>query len=72
MNDKSNRIVKTAPTLIRKTIRNFDHSSSTYPSRDDIRDTKNHVPELLKFFVNEIVRSPVKQNSISQTTFSTT
>ena len=28
-----------------------------------------YIPELLKFCVNEIVRSPVKQNSISQTIF---
>ena len=48
-------------------IRNFGHSTSTYPSTDDIPDNKNHVPELLNFFVNEIVRSPVKKNSISQT-----
>ena len=69
MNDESKRIVKTAAKLIRKAIRNFDHSTSTYPLTDDIGDTKNHVPELLEFFVNEIVRSPVKQNSVSQTIF---
>ena len=70
--DESKRIVKTAAKLIRKAIRNFDHSTSTYPSTEYIRDTKNHAPELLEFFVNEIVCSPVKQNSISQTIFSTT
>ena len=72
VNDESKRISKTAAKLIRKAIRNFDLSTSTYPSTDDILDTKDHVPELLKFFVNEIVRSPVKQNSISQTIFSAT
>ena len=52
--------------------RKCEFSTSSYPSTDDIRDTKNHVPELLQFFVNEIVRLPVKQNSISQTIFSAT
>ena len=72
VNDESKRIVKTAAKLIREAIRNFDHSTSTYPSTDNIRYIKNHVPELLEFFVNEIVHSPVKQNLISQTIFSTT
>ena len=65
VNDESKRIVKTAAKLIREAIRNFDHSTSTYPSTDNIRYIKNHVPELLEFFVNEIVHSPVKQNLIS-------
>ena len=72
VNDESKRIVKTAAKLIREAIRNFDHSTSTYPSTDNIRYIKNHVPELLEFFVNEIVHSPVKQNLISQTIFSAT
>ena len=72
VNDESKRIVKTAVKLIREAIRNFDHSTRTYPSTDNILYTKNHVPELLDFFVNEIVHSPVKQNLISQTIFSAT
>ena len=72
MNNENKRIVKTAAKLIREAIRNFDHSISIYPSTDDVRDTINHVPELLEFFVNEIARSPVKKNSISQTIFSAT
>ena len=72
MNDESKRIAKTTAKLIREAIRNFNHPTSTYPSTDDIRDTKNYVPELLEFFVNEIARSPVKQNSISQTIFPAT
>ena len=55
VNDESKRIVKTAEKLIREAIRNSDHSTSTYASTEDIRDTENHVPELLEFFVNEIV-----------------
>ena len=51
---------------------NKNYSNSIYPSTDDIRDTKNHVTELLSFFVNEIVRSPVKQNPFSQIIFSAT
>ena len=65
MNDESKRIVKNAAKLLREAIRNFDHSTSTYPLTEDICNTKNHVTEISEFFVNEIVRSPVKQNSIS-------
>ena len=72
MNDESKQIVKTAAKLIREAIRNFDHSTSTCPTTDDIGDTKDHVPEPLEFFVNEVVCSPVKQYSISQTIFSAT
>ena len=72
MNDESKQIVKPAAKLIREAIRKFDHSTSTYASTNDIRDTKNHVPELLKLFVNEIASSTVKQNSVSQTIFSAT
>ena len=39
VNDESKRTVKTAAKIIREAIRNFDHSTSTYPSIDDIRDT---------------------------------
>ena len=67
MNDESKAIVKIAAKLIREAIRNVDHSTGTYPSTNNIRDPNNHVPELLKFFTNEIVRSPVKQILISQT-----
>ena len=52
VNDESKRIAKTTAKLIREAIRNFNHPTSTYPSTDDIRDTKNYVPELLEFFVN--------------------
>ena len=72
VNDESKKIVKTAAKLIREAIRNFDHSTSTCPTTDDIGDTKDHVPEPLEFFVNEVVCSPVKQYSISQTIFSAT
>ena len=72
VNDESKQIVKNAAKLLREAIRNFEHSTSTYPSTEYICDTKNHVPELLEFFVNEIVRSPVKQNSISLIIFSAT
>ena len=66
LNDEFKRIVKTVAKLIREPIRNFDRTTSTYQSTDKNHDTKNHAPELLKFFVNEIVCSPVKQNLISQ------
>lgn len=67
VNDESKAIVKIAAKLMREAIRNVDNSTGTYPSTNNIRDTNSHVPELLKFFANEIVRSPVKQILISQT-----
>ena len=38
VNDQSKQIVKTAAKLLMGAIKTFGHSTSTYPSTDDIRD----------------------------------
>ena len=60
------RIVHTAATLIKDAIRNHELESNVYPSMDDIAKGNNLIPDLLKTFVNELIKSPVKQMSISQ------
>lgn len=66
LGDESVRIVKTAATLIKDAIRNHELESNVYPSMDDIAKGNNLIPDLLKTFVNELVKSAVKQMSISQ------
>ena len=53
-------------TLIKDAIRNYELESNVYPSMDDIAKGINLIPDLLKTFVNELIKSPVKQMSISQ------
>ena len=53
-------------TLIKDAIKNHELESNVYPSMDDIAKGNNLIPDLLKIFVNEIIKSPVKQMSISQ------
>ena len=53
-------------TLIKDAIRNHELESNVYPSMDDIAKGNNLIPDLLKTFVNELIKSPVKQMSISQ------
>ena len=62
---ESVRIVQTAPTLTKDAIRNLELESNVYPSMDHIAKGNNLIPDLLKIFVNELIRSPVKQMSIS-------
>ena len=66
LDDESVRIVQTAATLIKDAIRNHELESNVYPSMDDIAKGINLIPDLLKTFVNELIKSPVKQMSISQ------
>ena len=60
------RIVHTAATLIKDAIRNHELESNVYPSMDDIAKGNNLIPDLLKTFVIELIKSTVKQMSISQ------
>ena len=66
LDDESVRIVQTAATLIKDAIRNHELESNVYPSMDDIAKGNNLIPDLLKTFVNELIKSPVKQMPISQ------
>ena len=70
---ETERVVKTAAKLIKDAIKNFEHETNTYPSVDDILCSENsHVPELLKVFVDELVKSPAKQTSLAQALFAAT
>ena len=53
-------------TLIKDAIRNHELEADVYPSMDDIAKLINLIPDLLKTFVNELIKSPVKQMPISQ------
>ena len=66
LDDESVRIVQTAATLIKDAIRNHELASNVYPSMDDIAKGNNLIPDLLKTFVNELIKSPVNQMSISE------
>ena len=65
--------MKTAAKLIKDVIKNYEHETNTYPSVDEILCTENsHVPELLKVFMDELVKSPLRQISIAQALFAAT
>ena len=59
------RIVQTAATLIKDAIRNHELESDVYPSMDHIAKGINLISDILKTFVNELIKPPVKQMSIS-------
>ena len=65
LNEKSVRIVQTAATLIKDAIRNHELESDVYPFMDNIPKGINLIPDILKTFVNEVIKPPVKQMSIS-------
>ena len=70
---ESERIVITAAKLLKDTIKNYEHETSTYPSTDDVTSTENNcVPHLLQIVMNELVKSPLKQMSLSQALFTAT
>lgn len=68
--DEAERIIKTAAKILKGVIKNHTHQTDFYPTIDDIRNSNNdHVPDLLKLFVAEVIKSPLKQISISQALF---
>nr|XP_047140552.1 uncharacterized protein LOC124815795 [Hydra vulgaris] len=73
VNEERERVVITAAKLLKNAIKNHDHNSNVYPSKEDILNIEGtHIPQLLKAFVNELVQAPLKQVSISQVLFSGT
>ena len=51
-------------------MKNRTVQTDFYPIIDDIRNSnKDHVPDLLKLSVAEVLKSPLKQISISQALF---
>ena len=68
--DEAERIIKTAAKLIKNAIKNYTHETDFYPTVDDIKNTENEfVPLALQTFIKELVKSPVKQNYLSQAIF---
>ena len=51
-------------------IKNHTHQTDFYPTINGNRNSNNgHVPDLMELFVAEIIKSPLKQISISQVLF---
>ena len=70
--DEAERIIKTAAKLIKNAIKNYTHETDFYPTIDDIKNTENEfVPLALQTFIKELVKSPVRQNYLSQAIFAT-
>ena len=56
--------------MIKNAIENHTHETDFYPAIDDIKNTENEfVPLALQTFIKELVKSPVKQNYLSQVIF---
>ena len=66
LDDESVQIVQTAATLIKDAMRNHELESNVYLAMDDIAKGNNLIPDLLKTFVNRLIKSSVNQMSISQ------
>ena len=68
--DEAEHIIKTAAKILKGVIKNPIDQTDFYPTIDDIRNSNNdHAPDLLKLFVSEVIKSPLKQISISQALF---
>ena len=58
---------------MRNEMKNYEHEIDFYPSSDEILNTgSNHVPHVLKMFMDELVRAPLKQIAIYQPIISAT
>ena len=67
--DEAECIIKTAAKLIKMPSK-ITHETDFYPTVDDIKNTDNEfVPLALQTFIKELVKSPVKQNYLSQAIF---
>ena len=67
--DEATRIIKMAAKIIRSDIRDSRYDSSVYPSTyliNDVQAGKNWLPATLKLFLEEVIKSEVKQASIGQ------
>ena len=68
--DEAECIIKKAAKLIKNAIKNHTHENDFYPTTDDIKNTENEFVSLaLQTFIKELVKSPVKQNYLSQAIF---
>ena len=64
------KYIKIAVKILKGVIKNPTHHTDFYSTIDGIRGSKHdRVPDLLKLFVAEVLKSPLKQISISQAIF---
>ena len=69
--EEENRIIITAENLIGNKIKNHDTSVDYYLTVEEIMEGNvTHVPDLLKLFIAQLVKNPLRQESISQSIFS--
>ena len=69
--DKTECIIKTAAKILKGVIKIRTYQTDLYLTIDSMRDSNNdHVPDLLKLLVANIIKPPVKQIPISQAFFS--
>ena len=63
--DKTECIIKTAAKILKGVIKIRTYQTDLYLTIDSRRDSNNdHVPDLLKLFVAEVIKSSLKQISI--------
>ena len=68
--DEAECIIITAAKLIKNAIKNHTRETDFYPTTDDTMNNDNKfVPLALQTFIKELLKSPVKQNSLSQAIF---
>lgn len=68
--DEAERIVLAAAKLMKNAIKNHDHATNVYPTIDEnLINTNENVPHLLKVFVRELIKLPLKTVSISEAIF---
>ena len=73
ISDELERVIRTAVKLLKEAIKNNEHESDTYPAADDIMSKANNaVPHLLEVFLNQLVKSPIKQKPLSEAIYSAT
>ena len=66
--DEAERVVLTAAKVLKNVIKNHDHVTNVYPDIDEnFTATNENVSNLLRVFVVELTKLPLKQNSILET-----
>ena len=71
--DEVERVALVVVKLLKNFIKNYDHVANVYPNiGESFTATNENVLNLLRVFVAELIKLPLKQNSISKTIFAAT
>ena len=71
--DEAERVVLAVRELLKNVIKNHDHVVNGYLNMDEnFTATNENVPNLLSVFAAELIKLPLKQNSISEAIFAAT